>query len=74
MVDLYSDEASDLADLAAREKTMVARQRLREKAKELQAAQASLRAITAQRDTLTTASVRDRLKAVKKALGAPSLT
>ena len=57
MVDNYSDEASDLADLAAREKTTVARQRLREKAKELQEAQASLRAITAQRDTLTTASV-----------------
>jgi hypothetical protein len=30
-----------------------------------------LRTITAQRDTLTTASVRDRLKAVNKALGAP---
>ena len=41
--------------------------------KELQAAQVSLRAFTAQRDTLTTASVRDRLKAVKKALGADTL-
>jgi hypothetical protein len=32
-----------------------------------------LRTITAQRDTLTTASVRDRLKAVKKALEAPTI-
>jgi DNA invertase Pin-like site-specific DNA recombinase len=73
MVDIYSDEASDLADLAAQEKTIVARKRLREKAKELEEAQASLRTITAQRDTLTTASVRDRLKAVKKALGSATV-
>jgi hypothetical protein len=70
MVGHYSDEAFDLADLAAREKTPVARQRLRDKSKELEAARVSLRAVTAQRDTLTTASVRDRLRAVKKALEA----
>ncbi|MCK1518627.1 recombinase family protein [Bradyrhizobium sp. 190] len=69
MVGHYSDEASDLADLAAQEKTPVARKRLREKSRELGEAQALLRTITAQRDTLTTASVRDRLRAVKKALG-----
>jgi DNA invertase Pin-like site-specific DNA recombinase len=73
MVDHFSDEASGLADLAAQEKTLVARKRLREKAKELEEAKASLRTITAQRDTLTTASVRDRLKAVKKALGADTV-
>jgi hypothetical protein len=73
MVDHYSGEASDLADLAAQEKTVVARKRLREKAKELEEAQVSLRTITAQRDTLTTASVRDRLKAVKKVLGADTV-
>lgn len=73
MVDHYGGEASDLADLAAQEKTVVARKRLREKAKELEEAQASLRTITAQRDTLTTASVRDRLKAVKKALGSDTV-
>ena len=73
MVGHFSDEASGLADLAAQERTLVARKRLREKAKELEEAQASLRSITAQRDTLTTASVRDRLKAVKKALGAAAV-
>jgi hypothetical protein len=72
MVGHFSDEASNLADLAAHEKTLVARKRLRDKTKELGEAQASLRTITAQRDTLTTASVRDRLKAVKKALGSAS--
>jgi len=73
MVDHYSGEASDLADLAAQEKSPVARQRLREKAKELGNTQVRLRTITAQRDTLTTASVRDRLKAVKKALGSATV-
>jgi DNA invertase Pin-like site-specific DNA recombinase len=65
----FSGEASDLADLAAQEKSPAARKRLREKDTELRETQARLRTITAQRDTLTTASVRDRLKAVKKALG-----
>jgi DNA invertase Pin-like site-specific DNA recombinase len=73
MVDHYSGEASDLADLAAQEKGPVVRKRLRDKMKELGDTQARLRTITAQRDTLTTASVRDRLKAVKKALGADTV-
>jgi DNA invertase Pin-like site-specific DNA recombinase len=68
MVGHFSDEALALADLAAQEKSPIARKRLRDKSKELSEAQARLRTITAQRDTLTTASVRDRLKAVKKAL------
>jgi hypothetical protein len=66
----YSGEASALADLAAQEKSPAARKRLREKEAELWA---RLRTITAQRDTLTTAGVRDRLKAVKKALEADTV-
>jgi hypothetical protein len=69
----FSGEASDLADLAAQEKSPAARKRLREKETELRGAQARLRAITAQRDTLTTASVRDRLKAVKNTLEADTV-
>jgi DNA invertase Pin-like site-specific DNA recombinase len=64
----YSGEASDLADLAAREKSPTARKRLREKEAELRETQARLRTATAERDTLTTASVRDRLRAVEDAL------
>jgi hypothetical protein len=70
----YSGEASDLADLAAQEKSPAARKRLREKEAELRETQERLRTITAQRDTLTAASVRDRLKAVKKALEADTLS
>lgn len=73
MVGHFSDEASDLADLAAQEKTPITRQRLRDKMKELGVAQVSLRTITAQRDTLTTASVRDRLMAAKKALASATV-
>jgi len=69
----YSGEASELADLAAQEKSPEVRKRLREKATELRETQERLRTITAQRDTLTTASVRDRLKAVEKALGADTV-
>ncbi|THD46738.1 MAG: hypothetical protein E8A46_25705 [Bradyrhizobium sp.] len=69
----YSGEASDLADLAAQEKSPAARKRLREKDAELRETQVRLRTITAQRDTLTTASVRDRLKAVKKTLEADTV-
>jgi DNA invertase Pin-like site-specific DNA recombinase len=69
----YSGEASDLADLAAREKSLAARRRLREKEAELRETQARLRTITTQRDTMTTASVRDRLNAVTKALGADTV-
>jgi DNA invertase Pin-like site-specific DNA recombinase len=73
MVGHYSDEASDLADLAAQERSPIVRKRLRDKMKELGETQERLRTVTAQRDTLTTASVRDRLKAVKKALEANTL-
>lgn len=73
MVGHYSDEASDLADLAAHEKSPIVRKRLRDKMKELGETQERLRTITAERDTLTTASVRDRLRAVKKALEADTV-
>lgn len=69
----YSGEASDLVDLAAREKSPAVRKRLREKDAELRETQARLRTITAQRDTLTTVSVRDRLKAVKETLEADTV-
>lgn len=49
----YSGEASDLADLAAQEKSPVARKRLREKGVELRETQVRLRTITAQRDIRT---------------------
>jgi hypothetical protein len=69
----YSGEASDLADLAAQERSPATRKRLREKEAELRETQVRLRTITAQRDTLTTGSVRDRLKAVKKTLGSDTV-
>jgi hypothetical protein len=58
----------DLADLAAREKSVAARQRLSKAEAELKVLQKSLRDLRAQRDTLTAASVKDRLKAVQEVL------
>lgn len=67
-----ADEAEqrtfDLADLAARERSPAASRRLAEMERQLKAIQKDLRSLRAQRDTLTTASVKDRLKAVEHAL------
>ncbi len=57
-----------LADLVAREKSVAARRRLSDAEAELKSLQKTLRDLRAQRDTLTTASVRDRLKAAQDAL------
>jgi chromosome segregation ATPase len=57
-----------LAEALAREKSAAARQRLRDAEAQLKVLQKALRDLRAQRDTLTTASVRDRLKAVQEAL------
>lgn len=58
----------DLADLAARNRTPVADRRLGKAERELKAIQKQLRDLRAQRDTMTTASVKDRLKAVEHVL------
>jgi hypothetical protein len=66
--DRLENRTFELADLAASEKSVAARRRLSEAEAELKVLQKSLRDLRAQRDTLTTASVRDRLKAVQEAL------
>ena len=58
----------DLAEMVAREKSVAAKRRLSSAEAELKVLQKSLRDLRAQRDTLTTASVRDMLKAVQEAL------
>ncbi|MCK1454354.1 recombinase family protein [Bradyrhizobium sp. 35] len=58
----------DLADLAARNRTPVADRRLGKAERELKAIQKQLRDLRTQRDTMTTASVKDRLKAVEHVL------
>jgi len=58
----------ELADLAARERSPAARHRLAEVESELKNLRKALRDLRAQRDTLTTASVKDRLKAVERVL------
>jgi hypothetical protein len=58
----------ELAELAAREKSVAAKRRLSDAERELRVLQKSLRDLRAQRDTLTTASVKDRLNAVQKVL------
>jgi DNA invertase Pin-like site-specific DNA recombinase len=67
-----ADEAEqrtfDLADLAARERSPAASRRLTDMERQLKDIQKQLRSLRAQRDTLTTASVKDRLKAVERAL------
>jgi DNA invertase Pin-like site-specific DNA recombinase len=65
---LESDVA-DLADLAAHERTPAATKRFRDKERELEQHRATLRELWAQKETLTTASVRARLEALKEALG-----
>jgi DNA invertase Pin-like site-specific DNA recombinase len=58
----------DLAELAARERSPAAARRLGDMERQLKDTQKQLRDLRAQRDTLTTASVKDRLKAVERAL------
>lgn len=65
-------QMADLAELIAAERgspeATAARKRLREIEQYLKETQKQLRDLRAQRDTLTTASVKDRLKAVERAL------
>ncbi|WLC16674.1 recombinase family protein [Bradyrhizobium diazoefficiens] len=65
-------QMADLAELIAGERgspeATAARKRLREVEQYLKDTQRQLRDLRAQRDTLTTASVRDRLKGVERAL------
>lgn len=65
-------QMADLAELIARERgspeATAARKRLREIEQYLKDTQKQLRDLRAQRDTMTTASVKDRLKAVERAL------
>lgn len=58
----------DLADLAARDRSPAASRRLANAERELKGIQKQLRELRAKRDTMTTASVKDRLKAVERAL------
>ncbi|GAB9171291.1 recombinase family protein [Bradyrhizobium diazoefficiens] len=58
----------DLAELAAHERSPAARGRLRDMEQQLKDLQKQLRELRGQRETLTTASVKDRLKAVQHAL------
>ncbi|MGY4499711.1 DNA invertase Pin-like site-specific DNA recombinase [Bradyrhizobium sp. GM24.11] len=58
----------DLIDLAARDRSPTASQRRANAERELKAIQKQLRDLRAQRDTMTTASVKDRLKAVEHVL------
>jgi DNA invertase Pin-like site-specific DNA recombinase len=67
--------AFELADLLARERSSeTVRRRLSAAERELKGLQKQLRELRAQRDTLTTASVKDRLKAVEKTLRNPKAT
>jgi DNA invertase Pin-like site-specific DNA recombinase len=67
-----ADEAErrvfEMADLYARERSITAKRRLSDIERELKDYQKQLRDLRARRDTLTTASVKDRLKAVERAL------
>lgn len=58
----------DLIDLTARDNSPAASQRRAKAERELKAIQKQLRDLRAQRDTMTTASVKDRLKAVEHVL------
>jgi hypothetical protein len=69
--DHLENHTFELADLAAREKSVAARRRLSAAESELKGFQKNLRDLRAQRDTLTTASVRDRLKAAQDVLTRP---
>jgi DNA invertase Pin-like site-specific DNA recombinase len=73
--DAAENMAFELADLLARERNSeTVRRRLSAAERELKSLQKQLRELRAQRDTRTTASVKDRLKAVEKALRNPKAT
>jgi DNA invertase Pin-like site-specific DNA recombinase len=72
--DAAEDIAFELADQLARERSEIVRRRLSAVERELKGFQKQLRELRAQRDTLTTASVRDRLKAVEKTLSSTGAT
>jgi hypothetical protein len=60
--------AEELADIAATEKSEVARRRLRERERELEEAREHVRLLRVRRDTLASASVLRRLDAIERAL------
>ncbi len=66
--DAAEQRVFDMADLYAQERSPTAKRRLSDMERELKEYQKQLRDLRAQRDTLTTASVKDRLKAVERAL------
>jgi hypothetical protein len=68
LVWVLEDEAEELADIAATEKSEVARRRLREREQELVEIREHLRLLRTRRDTLATASVQRRLAAIEKAV------
>jgi Resolvase, N terminal domain/Recombinase/Recombinase zinc beta ribbon domain len=66
--DQMENETVELARLAAEERSVAARKALRSREEQLREAQTDLRALRAQRDNLTTASVADRLRTPQKAM------
>jgi DNA invertase Pin-like site-specific DNA recombinase len=66
--------AFELAELLVRERSETVRRRLSAAERELKGFQKQLRELRAQRATLTTASVRDRLRAVEKTLSSTGAT
>jgi hypothetical protein len=68
LVWVLEDEAKELADIAATEKSEVARRRLLEREQELEEAREHVWLLRTRRDTLASASVRRRLAAIEKAL------
>lgn len=69
-VDSLEADVILLAELAATERTPMAGKSFRDKEKELEQRQKELRELRARRDTITTASVRDRLKTLAETLSA----
>jgi Recombinase zinc beta ribbon domain/Recombinase len=66
--DVLVDQARELADIAATEKSDAARRRLREREEQLEEVGKRLRDLRARRDTLASASVLRRLEAVERVL------
>jgi DNA invertase Pin-like site-specific DNA recombinase len=67
-VSAVEDMAEELADIAATERSEVARRRLRERERELEEAREHVRLLKVRRDTLASASVLRRLDAIEKTL------
>jgi DNA invertase Pin-like site-specific DNA recombinase len=72
--DALENQAFSLADQLARERSEIVRRRLSAVERELKGLQRQMRELRKQRDTLTTASVKDRLKAVEKILSGTGTT